>query len=218
MIYCSKACVETNDDGSLKNPCGGTGTTSQTPSCESTTFMETSRFAYAPDIDMPTSFIGCSHDVCSNLCAGNGMNTNQISGMNIAPSADGPDGNTYCFPEQTPDGMYFSEEIAKMAAIARGCSGSHAMTINESDMFMIGESHMECMNSYSANGIEFGKEVEDDGHNDSSHNHGDHDGDVVSAINNGDNGDMDTSSSPHAAQLPGMAIAVALSLFAGVLA
>jgi hypothetical protein len=47
--------------------------------------------------------------------------------------------------------MFMMQDLAEMAALGHGCSGSHEMN----GMFMWGSNHMACMNSYSEFGVKF---------------------------------------------------------------
>eukprot|EP00558_Chaetoceros_sp_UNC1202_P009708 CAMPEP_0197247126 /NCGR_PEP_ID=MMETSP1429-20130617/26121_1 /TAXON_ID=49237 /ORGANISM="Chaetoceros sp., Strain UNC1202" /LENGTH=187 /DNA_ID=CAMNT_0042707959 /DNA_START=107 /DNA_END=670 /DNA_ORIENTATION=- len=132
--YCAKPCTDSDD------PCGdGKG---QTASCQAATFSDSTLFGYDAS-SIPKEFIGCSHSACGTSCAA----------MDPESMMDIVDG-TFCFPKKSMmDGMYGDEDLTKMAAISRGCSGSHEMN----DKFMVGGMHGDCASSYNYAGVKFEK-------------------------------------------------------------
>ena len=133
-VYCAKQC-------SSDNPCGDN--MGQSPQCLSITFDNATKFGFQ-DANQTDTFLGCAHSVCTSAC----------SGMQDSSKMDIVNG-TFCFPKMTEmNDMFMTEDLAKMAAVSRGCEGAHLMD----DKFMIGDTHMACMKSYSKSGVALGSE------------------------------------------------------------
>jgi hypothetical protein len=58
--------------------------------------------------------------------------------------------NTWCLVKDKT--MWMNADQANMAAISRGCSGSHEMN----GMYMHGSTHMACQATYTAGGVSSG--------------------------------------------------------------
>lgn len=113
--------------------------------CSEVSFGTEATFGYA---DVKESFLGCSLHVCEELCA----NVTNATAFTVVSN------ETICFPELTEgDGKYASEDVAKVAAISRGCEGAHQMGEN----WMVGEVHSACEESYNTKGVEFGHSSHD---------------------------------------------------------
>jgi hypothetical protein len=138
-VYCAKEC--SSDD-----PCGdGKG---QSNSCLTVTFDDATTFGF-DETDAPDKFLGCSHSECSTACS----TMDFTKKMNIV-------NGTFCFPKMEQNG-FMTEDMAELAAVSRGCSGNHDMD----SMYMIGDSHMACMSSYSSSGVTLGSDDGDGGMN-----------------------------------------------------
>ena len=138
-VYCAKPCSSPNE-----NPCGeGKG---QTSSCITLSHDNMSEATSRDHSDV--SFLGCSHAVCISSCATADMD--QKSDV----TSDG----TTCFPNnmEMSDQMFMDKDIAELAAIARGCEGTHLMSNN---MHMVGSSHMACNGKYSYDGGDGGNSM-----------------------------------------------------------
>ncbi len=120
-VYCAKECI-------TADPCGaGKGLTK---SCLTVIFDDVTTFGYDQGSNSTKSFLGCQHDVCETACAG----ADGTKKMDIA-------NGTFCFPHMELNGdMFATKDLAELAAVSRGCSGSHAMN----NMFMVGTSHGSC--------------------------------------------------------------------------
>lgn len=106
------------------NPCGeGNG---QASSCTSVTLSAGTTKHY----------LGCSLAVCESSCPEDVMTVT--------------DDGTNCFKQD--DIVFISQQVAELAAVARGCSGTHIMKDDIGDMHMIGTSHMACQGTYQASG------------------------------------------------------------------
>jgi len=135
MAYCVKACSTTNED-----PCGnGKG---QSSACTDVSLELPAAFGFDPS-DPPSSFLGCTNDVCADECAA--METTALADIQ---------GDTVCFPvKDTMDGMFPTKDDAELAAVARGCVGSHSM----GNMgVMIGSTHTACESSFTKEGVRLG--------------------------------------------------------------
>mmetsp|Transcript_13809 Transcript_13809/g.21042 ORF Transcript_13809/g.21042 Transcript_13809/m.21042 type:complete len:229 (-) Transcript_13809:60-746(-) len=131
-VYCAKPCSSPDE-----SPCGeGNG---QTASCISISHDDMS--AVTSRDHSGSSFLGCSHAVCKSSCATADMDK----------KSDVTDDGTICFPNnmEMSDEMFMDKETAELAAIARGCEGTHLMSNN---MHMVGSSHMACNGKYSYGG------------------------------------------------------------------
>jgi len=147
--YCVVEC--TTDD-----PCGDTK--GQTPSCVSLTLTDPTLFGYTETTAKTSNFLGCSHTACGTKCATMDNSTK----MDIV-------GDAFCFPGD--ESMFMGSDIADMAAVGRGCSGSHSM----GDMDMVGGIHGDCDGSYSYDGVVLGSDgtgSDETGSDDSSSSQG----------------------------------------------
>jgi len=160
-MYCAKHC-EHHDEGPGHNHrdmrwlesghddeedvCGdGHG---QKDECTEVTFGSMATFGYA---NVTEAFLGCTLHACEDLCVGV-TNATAYTVQN----------ETICFPEKSEmDGMYMMQDVAKVASVSRGCEGAHKM----GEMWMAGETHSACAESYNTMGVEFGHE---DDHSSSS--------------------------------------------------
>eukprot|EP00979_Chaetoceros_neogracilis_P009989 scaffold2347_cov287-Chaetoceros_neogracile.AAC.17 len=132
--YCVKGCSASGDD-----PCGDSK--GQSDTCTAVTFDDKTMFGYT-NMTMPTGFLGCSKTICATACANTGETSPMVK-----------EGDTFCFPKRADkDGMFMTQDMAKLAAVGKGCSGAHAM----GEMYMVGTMHSDCMNSYAAVGVSFG--------------------------------------------------------------
>ena len=134
-VFCVKACSSTNED-----PCGdGMG---QRPACTAVTLQNPTEYGFDAS-NPPSTFLGCSYDVCANVCAGTDPN-----------SASDLQGDTICFPRmESMDGMFALNDDANLAAVARGCVGSHSM----GEMgIMIGSTHIACESTFTKGGVPLG--------------------------------------------------------------
>lgn len=172
VAYCARPCVGVGAGASITDvdPCGdGMG---QSGFCTPISGLEDpTAFGYAgADGDgaaVPDAFLGCSHAVCAASC---GDMAAPEDGM--LPTATVAEDGTVCFPRTAMmDGMYMSKDDAELSAVARGCSGSHAM----GEMVMVGSTHPACASSYSKEGVllgtfpEVGSSEDDFMHNDGHH-------------------------------------------------
>ena len=164
-VYCAKECV--SDDSA--SPCEDSK--GQSSQCLSVTYDAATNFGFDENFTTET-FMGCTHTVCETAC----------SGMDSSKKMNIVDG-TFCFPKMSEmNDMFMTEDMAKMAAVSRGCEGAHAM----SGSFMIGDNHSDCMGSYSKSGKVYGSGIDEsnNGHSDGDghdHDHGDMDGTMSSA-------------------------------------
>jgi hypothetical protein len=151
-VICATECITNAVD-----PCGDGK--AQSPTCASTDFITMiSKFGYTNTTELPNGFVGCSQSICNEVC----KNVNMTVPMEFVTDDRGT--KVFCFP--TPDsmnGMFMMQDLAEMAALSNGCSGSHEMN----GMFMWGSNHMACMDSYS----EFGVKFVGDNNNESSSSH-----------------------------------------------
>lgn len=140
-VICTTECTTKN----AADPCGDGK--AQSPTCASTDFVTMiNKFGYTNATELPSGFVGCSQSICNEAC----KNVNMTVPMEVVTDDQG--GKVFCFP--TPDtmnGMFMMQDLAEMAALSNGCSGSHDMN----GMFMWGSNHMACMNSYSEFGVKF---------------------------------------------------------------
>jgi len=145
FAYCVRPCTGTADE----DPCGdGRG---QQGFCTAVELEDPAAYGYGEGGSaVPATFLGCTADVCSSSCAG----------TNATVADDG----TLCFPRKsTKDGMYMAKDDAELAAVARGCSGSHSM----GEMVMVGTTHPTCAGTYSREGVPLGTQPEDEIEDDS---------------------------------------------------
>ena len=186
VAYCLRPCVGVGAGASITDvdPCGdGMG---QSGFCTPISGLEDpTAFGYAgADGDgaaVPDAFLGCSHAVCAASCGDMAAPED-----GVLPTATVAEDGTVCFPRTAMmDGMYMSKDDAELSAVARGCSGSHAM----GEMVMVGSTHPACASSYSKEGVLLGTFPEvgsseddfmhngghhaDDGHHGDDHHHKD---------------------------------------------
>ena len=132
--YCVRACNSATDD-----PCRDSK--GQSDTCTAITFNDETLFGYT-NTTVPIGFLGCSSSSCDSAC----------STMEDSTSTMDKEGGTFCFPKkQNMNGMYMSEDMAKLAAVGKGCSGAHFMD----PMWMIGNMHSDCMESYDKMGVTY---------------------------------------------------------------
>jgi len=116
----------------------------QKDECTEVTFGSVDTFGYA---NATEAFLGCTLHACEDLCVGV-TNATTYTVQN----------ETICFPEMTKnDAMFNAEAVAKVAAVSRGCEGAHQM----GEMWMVGEVHTACDESYNTKGVEFGHDSHD---------------------------------------------------------
>lgn len=121
------------------DPCGDG--MAQTTTCLSATLSDATAFGFD---SMATDFLGCSATKCNDYCDGVDLTSTRV----VSNGA-------LCFPKQDDmmdNNMFTNEDDAKMAAIARGCSGAHFM--DDAQKYMIG-GHNDCDSSFSEPGVEF---------------------------------------------------------------
>lgn len=122
------------------DPCGDM--MGQTNTCLSATLSDATAFGFD---SMATEFLGCSATKCNDYCDGVDKTlTREVSN------------GALCFPKKDDmmdNTMFTIEDNAKMAAIARGCSGSHFMPMAQK--YMIGDNHDDCDTSFSEPGVTF---------------------------------------------------------------
>ena len=143
-VYCTSECKIEN----AADPCGdGKG---QQSSCVDTDFITMfSSLQYSNITDLPRGFLGCSMSICETAC----KDINMTKPMEIV-TADTNGIKMFCLPaKDTGDGMFMLKDLAEMSALSRGCSGSHQM----GSMYMNGDMHSACMDSYNKDGIKFGE-------------------------------------------------------------
>ena len=135
-VYCATGCE--SDD-----PCGdGKGQNTECTDLELTTIDD---FGYTNIAEVPSSFLGCSKAKCEEVC----------SGVDMSLDMTVMDG-FLCFPEKSMmDGMFPKEDYALMSAVSRGCSGSHEMKMNGMVVYMHGDMHGDCADSFSDVGVTF---------------------------------------------------------------
>lgn len=132
-VYCVKKC-------SSNNPCGDK--MGQSTRCLSITFDNATEFGFE-DENKTDEFLGCSHTICTDAC----------SGMEVSSKINIING-TFCFPKmQEMNDMFMTKDLAKMAAVSRGCEGAHEMGGGK---FMVGDDHDACVKSYSKSGVTLG--------------------------------------------------------------
>lgn len=124
--YCAKVCGE--------DPCGNGK--AQQATCASPNIANWETFGF----DGERNFVGCSMDVCEAECVN----------MNATLEMDNQNG-TFCFSMERK--MYSDKDLAELSAISRGCTGNHFMT--SSQLYMIGDSHPACDETYSEEGFAF---------------------------------------------------------------
>lgn len=123
-----------------EDPCGDS--MGQSSNCLSTTVSDATTFGFD---SMATDFLGCSASKCNDYCDGVDPTSTRV----VSNGA-------LCFPKQDmmmDNTMFTDEDDAKMAAIARGCSGTHLMETLQK--YMIGYEHDDCNESYSEPGMKF---------------------------------------------------------------
>ncbi|GFH43673.1 predicted protein [Chaetoceros tenuissimus] len=122
------------------DPCGdGMG---QTNTCLSATLYDATAYGFG---SMATEFLGCSATKCNDYCDGYDKTLTWVASM-----------GALCFPKKDDmmdNTMFTIKDDAMMAAIARGCSGSHYMP--DAQKHMIGDNHDDCDSSFSEPGVEF---------------------------------------------------------------
>jgi len=175
VAYCVRPCSGVGAGTSIidVDPCGdGMG---QSGFCTPVSLEDPAAFGFN-DAVPDAWFLGCSHQVCAASCG-----TIDAPDDGKLPSSTLSDDGTVCFPRtDRMDGMYMGKDDAELSAVARGCSGSHAM----GDMVMVGSTHPACASSYSKNGVMLGSFPEagsnedgymhSDGHAHTGDHHDDH--------------------------------------------
>ena len=137
IIHSNYTCLVecTGDD-----PCGDS--MAQSTNCLSATLSDATRFG---SLSTAGDYLGCSASKCNDYCDGVDLTSTWV----VSNGA-------LCFPKKdtTMDNtMFTNEDDAKMAAIARGCSGTHFMDTLQK--YMIGNDHDACNESYSEPGKTF---------------------------------------------------------------
>ena len=126
--YCVTACM----DDTNENNCGGdAGLTSTCTSYADAGISNTENVATEYPASVPAGFLGCSAHDCDTLCSSSGVtDADPIKYMSAS--------KTWCIEKDKT--MFSHEDKARMSALARGCTGSHA----HGSMHMHGDTHEEC--------------------------------------------------------------------------
>ena len=126
--YCVTACVSNTNE----NNCGDdAGLTSTCTSYADAGISNTENVATEYPASAPAGFLGCSAHDCDTLCSNSGVtDADPIKYMSAS--------KTWCIEKDKT--MFSHEDKARMSALARGCTGSHA----HGSMHMHGDTHEEC--------------------------------------------------------------------------
>ena len=126
--YCVTACVSNTNE----NNCGDdAGLTSTCTSYADAGISNTENVATEYPASAPAGFLGCSAHDCDTLCSSSGVtDADPIKYMSAS--------KTWCIEKDKT--MFSHEDKARMSALARGCTGSHA----HGSMHMHGDTHEEC--------------------------------------------------------------------------
>ena len=127
--YCVTACMANTNE----NNCGDdAGLTSTCTSYADAGISDLENVATPFPASQPAGFLGCSAHDCDTLCSSSGVtDADPIKYMGDASKA-------WCIEKDKT--MFSHEDKARMSAIARGCTGSHA----HGSMHMHGDTHEEC--------------------------------------------------------------------------
>ena len=138
--YCVTACMISVND----NNCGdNNGQTHECVSYVKSAISNPENVASSFPTNVPAGFLGCTSSACNTLCANSGV-------TDASPIAFMSASNTWCLVKDKT--MWMNADQANMAAISRGCSGSHEMN----GMYMHGNTHMACQSTYTAGGLSSG--------------------------------------------------------------
>ena len=126
--YCVTACVSNTNE----NNCGDdAGLTSTCTSYADAGISNSENVATGFPASVPAGFLGCSAHDCDTLCSSSGVtDADPIKYMSAS--------KTWCIEKDKT--MFSHEDKARMSALARGCTGSHA----HGSMHMHGDTHEEC--------------------------------------------------------------------------
>ena len=127
--YCVTACMANTNE----NNCGDdAGLTSTCTSYADAGISDPENVATPFPTSQPAGFLGCSAHDCDTLCSSSGVtDADPIKYMGDASKA-------WCIEKDKT--MFSHEDKARMSALARGCTGSHA----HGSMHMHGDTHEEC--------------------------------------------------------------------------
>ena len=127
--YCVTACM----DNTNENNCGDDdGLTSTCTSYADAGISNPENVATGFPASVPAGFLGCSAHDCDTLCSSSGVtDADPIKYMGDASKA-------WCIEKDKT--MFSHADKARMSALARGCTGSHA----HGSMHMHGDTHEEC--------------------------------------------------------------------------
>ena len=126
--YCVTACVSNVNE----NNCGDdAGLTNTCTSYADAGISNTENVATEPPASQPAGFLGCSAHDCDALCSSSGV-------TDADPIKYMSDSKTWCIEKDKT--MFSHADKARMSALARGCTGSHA----HGSMHMHGDTHEEC--------------------------------------------------------------------------
>ena len=121
--YCVTAAYNTNE-----NNCGGTLDSRPRASYVDAEF-QIGECRAVPDVSA-RRVLGCSAHDCDTLCSSQVTDADPIKYMSAS--------KTWCIEKDKT--MFSHEDKARMSALARGCTGSHA----HGSMHMHGDTHEEC--------------------------------------------------------------------------
>ena len=127
--YCVTACMANTNE----NNCGDdAGLTSTCTSYADAGISDSKNVATPFPTSQPAGFLGCSAHDCDTLCSSSGVtDADPIKYMGDASKA-------WCIEKDKT--MFSHADKARMSALARGCTGSHA----HGSMHMHGDTHEEC--------------------------------------------------------------------------
>jgi len=138
--YCVTACMVSVND----NNCGdNNGQTHECVSYLEAAISNPENVTNSFPINAPAGFLGCTSSACNTLCTNSGV-------TDVRPIAFMSASNTWCLLKDKT--MWMNADQANMAAISRGCSGSHEMN----GTYMHGNTHMACQSTYTAGGVSSG--------------------------------------------------------------
>ena len=126
--YCVTACTANTNE----NNCGDdAGLTSTCTSYADAGISDLENVAMPFLTSQLAGFLGCSAHDCDTLCSSSGVtDADPIKYMSAS--------KTWCIEKDKT--MFSHEDKARMSALARGCTGSHA----HGSMHMHGDTHEEC--------------------------------------------------------------------------
>ena len=126
--YCVTTCVSNVNE----NNCGDdAGLTNTCTSYADAGISNPENVATGFPASVPAGFLGCSAHDCDTLCSNSGVtDADPIKYMSAS--------KTWCIEKDKT--MFSHEDKARMSALARGCTGSHA----HGSMHMHGDTHEEC--------------------------------------------------------------------------